>query len=95
MAVPGGVPIGISLDGVCLDIRGSRILSEVSWNVAQGEKWVILGLNGSGKTSPLRLLSGFGYPSRGSMQVLGKRYCRTDLHGGRRERRRGDFGFLQ
>ena len=79
MAVPGAERSAVFLDGVCLDIGGNRILSEISWNVARGEKWVILGLNGSGKTSLVRLLSGFGYPSRGTMQVLGEPFGRTDL----------------
>lgn len=69
----------LELDSVCLDIQGKRILDSISWNVAQGEKWIILGLNGSGKSSLLRLLSGFGYPSRGSMRVLGQSFGRTDL----------------
>ena len=72
MAIAGVDGNAVFLDGVCLDIGGKRILSEISWHVARGEKWVILGLNGSGKTSLLRLLSGFGYPSCGAIQVLGK-----------------------
>ena len=79
MAVEGGDRSALSLKGVCLDIRGKRILDTVSWEVQRGEKWVVLGLNGSGKTSLLRLLSGFGYPSRGSMSVLGAPFGRTDL----------------
>jgi iron complex transport system ATP-binding protein len=69
-----------SLFSVSLDIRGSPILCDISWNVGWGEKWVVLGLNGSGKTSLLRLLSGFGYPSRGAMNVLGGEFGRSDLH---------------
>ena len=76
---PGGRPLAASLASVCLDIRGTRILSEISWDVGRGEKWVVLGLNGSGKTSLLRLLSGFGYPSRGTMQVLGEHFGKADL----------------
>jgi iron complex transport system ATP-binding protein len=72
------------LQSVSLDIQGSRILSDISWEVARGEKWVVLGSNGSGKTSLLRLLSGFGYPSRGVMEVLGHRFGRADLRALRR-----------
>jgi iron complex transport system ATP-binding protein len=74
----------IALRRVCLDIGGSRILDEISWEVAQGEKWIVLGLNGSGKSSLLRLVSGFGYPSSGSMHVLGEPFGRTDLRDLRR-----------
>jgi iron complex transport system ATP-binding protein len=68
-----------SLSSVCLDIGGKRILSDISWKPGRGEKWILLGLNGSGKTSLLRLLSGFGYPSRGEMEVLGEHFGRADL----------------
>jgi iron complex transport system ATP-binding protein len=72
--------LAASLSSVCLDIRGASILSEITWDVARGEKWAVLGLNGSGKTSLLRLLSGFGYPSRGDMHVLGEHFGSVDLH---------------
>jgi iron complex transport system ATP-binding protein len=73
-----------SLLSVGLDIRGTPILRDISWSIGRGEKWVVLGRNGSGKTSLLRLLSGFGYPSRGSMQVLGGQFGHSDLHAMRR-----------
>ncbi len=70
----------VSLESVCLDIRGKRILHDIGWTVVSGEKWIVLGLNGSGKSSLLRLLSGFGYPSSGSIRVLGEEFGRADLH---------------
>jgi iron complex transport system ATP-binding protein len=77
--VPAGDGTAIHLDGMNLEINGKRILSDLSWHVARGEKWVILGLNGSGKTSLLRVLSGFGYPSHGAVSVLGGVFGHTDL----------------
>jgi iron complex transport system ATP-binding protein len=74
-----GAGSAVILEGVHLEIGGSRILSDISWEVARGEKWMILGLNGSGKTTLLRMLSGFGYPSRGALSVLGERFGATDL----------------
>lgn len=68
-----------------LDISGLRvergrtaILSGVDWRVRRGEHWVILGANGSGKTSLLKALTGFLSPSAGEFSVLGARYGASD-----------------
>ncbi len=54
------------------------ILDKISWQVARGEHWVILGANGSGKTSLLSALTGYLTPSAGRMQLLGKTYGAAD-----------------
>ena len=42
---------------------GTTILDGVSWRVERGEHWVILGANGSGKTSLLSALTAYLTPS--------------------------------
>ena len=42
----------------------TTILRDVTWRVRPGEHWVILGANGSGKTSLLKTLTGFLTPHR-------------------------------
>jgi iron complex transport system ATP-binding protein len=69
----------LELHSVCLEIQGKRILDSVTWEVAAGEKWVVLGPNGSGKSSLVRILAGFGYPSSGTLRVLGEPFGHTDL----------------
>jgi iron complex transport system ATP-binding protein len=54
------------------------ILDDVSWRVAKGQHWVILGANGSGKTSLLSALTGYLSPTAGEIEVLGQRYGATD-----------------
>jgi iron complex transport system ATP-binding protein len=54
------------------------ILDDVDWNVKRGERWAILGANGSGKTSLLAALTGYLSPSAGQIEVLGQRYGATD-----------------
>ncbi len=60
-------------------VRGRTvILRDVSWRVGAGENWVILGANGSGKTSLLKALTGFLSPTEGGFAVLGRRYGASD-----------------
>jgi len=59
--------------------RGTtRILNRLSWQVSRGEHWVILGANGSGKTSLLSALTGYFTPSAGTLDLLGQRYGESD-----------------
>jgi len=57
---------------------GTTILDRVTWTVRAGEHWVILGANGSGKTSLLSALSGYLTPTTGEVEVLGERYGSSD-----------------
>ncbi len=61
------------------------VLHDLDWTVRADERWVVLGPNGSGKTSILRLLSFVRGPSRGTVTVLGDTYGAVDV---RRARRR-------
>ncbi|GMA58383.1 iron complex transport system ATP-binding protein [Alicyclobacillus sacchari] len=61
-------------------VRGNRtILDRVNWRVRADEHWALLGLNGSGKTSLLQMISGYQWPTRGSVTVLGMRYGNVDV----------------
>jgi iron complex transport system ATP-binding protein len=57
---------------------GTVILNGVSWRVERGQHWVILGANGSGKTSLLSALTGYLTPTAGGISLLGKTYGRSD-----------------
>jgi iron complex transport system ATP-binding protein len=46
--------------------------------VQPGQHWVVLGPNGSGKTSLLKVLTGLMSPSAGQIRVGGRRYGATD-----------------
>jgi iron complex transport system ATP-binding protein len=74
MAVPT-----VSLRGVRL-VRDERvILDDINWSVQPGERWVVLGRNGSGKTTIVRIASLYLHPSEGTVEVLGERLGRTDV----------------
>jgi iron complex transport system ATP-binding protein len=57
---------------------GTIILDGVNWRVERGQHWVILGANGSGKTSLLSALTGYLTPTAGAISLLGKTYGRAD-----------------
>ena len=58
---------------------GAPILLGVDWRVEAQDRWVLIGANGSGKTSLLRLVSAQQRPSAGMVGVLGERLGRTDM----------------
>jgi iron complex transport system ATP-binding protein len=58
--------------------EGIRIIDDISWCVRKREHWVILGANGSGKTSLLSALTGYLTPTTGEVEVLGQRYGSSD-----------------
>ena len=54
-------------------VRGeSTLLSEVDWEVEEGQRWVVLGPNGAGKTTLLQLASARMHPTRGVVGILGE-----------------------
>jgi iron complex transport system ATP-binding protein len=61
-------------------IREERhILDDVNLDVQKGEHWVILGKNGSGKTTILEMMNGYEFPSKGKVEVLGNVYGQCDV----------------
>jgi iron complex transport system ATP-binding protein len=74
---PEAVPI-LRLDSVSVRGQGVDILRRVSWTIARGEQWALLGANGSGKTSLLNTLCAYLFPSEGTVDVLGHRFGRYD-----------------
>jgi len=57
----------LSIDDVSLAFGGLKVLSDVSFDVNEGEIFAIIGPNGAGKTSILNIISGFYTPKKGSV----------------------------
>src|SRR5205807_4642251 len=68
----------LCVDDLRVERNGTRILDGVSWRVERGQHWVILGANGSGKTSLLSALTGYLMPTAGEISVLGEGYGQSD-----------------
>lgn len=65
----------IDLQNVSYRRNGRMILEQIDWQVEAGEHWIILGLNGCGKTTLLELINGYIFPMYGgSATVLGYQF---------------------
>jgi iron complex transport system ATP-binding protein len=60
-------------------VAGRRILGPLTLEVRTGERWAVLGPNGSGKTTMLRLAGALRQPSAGRVAVLGAELGRVDV----------------
>jgi iron complex transport system ATP-binding protein len=68
----------LHITGLTVHRGKTRILDGLDWTVGRGEHWVILGANGSGKTSLLSALTGYFTPTDGTLDLLGERYGESD-----------------
>ncbi|MDO8107518.1 ABC transporter ATP-binding protein [Isoptericola sp. b441] len=69
----------LELTDVTLRRGRTTILDQVSWRIAEGERWVVLGRNGAGKTTLLQIAAGRMHPTTGTADVLGERLGRVDV----------------
>ncbi len=68
----------LEISGLRIQRSETVILDNISWRVERGQHWVILGANGSGKTSLLSALTGYLMPTAGELCVLNESYGRSD-----------------
>ncbi len=71
--------LSLEMNNVSWKRGGKYILRNIDWKVNRGEHWAVIGLNGSGKTSLLGIISGYIFPSEGEVTVLGKKFGSCDL----------------
>ncbi|HEU4628753.1 MAG TPA: ABC-F family ATP-binding cassette domain-containing protein [Gemmatimonadaceae bacterium] len=60
----------IAVSNVAVEYGSTLLFDNVTFTVAAGEKWGIVGRNGTGKTSLVRLLTGQQEPTRGVVAVM-------------------------
>jgi iron complex transport system ATP-binding protein len=72
-------PTAVELRQASVRIDGRTVLGPVDLRVARGERWVLLGPNGGGKTTLLALAGARRQPSSGRVEVLGAALGRADV----------------
>lgn len=71
----------ISLSNVSVSYGATTVLRDVTVSIAAGERWGIIGRNGSGKTSLLRIVKGVQQPSAGAVaRAPGLRFAELGQH---------------
>ncbi len=62
--------IRLSMEGIEYRRGDAHILKGISWRVAAGEHWAVVGANGSGKTSLMMIATGYEPSSLGEVFLL-------------------------
>ena len=62
----------LAFAGVTVRRGASTLLDDVTWEVEEGERWVVLGANGAGKTTLLQIAAARLHPTSGVAGVLGE-----------------------
>ncbi len=60
----------LSLSDVCFDYGGSRVLEDVSFNMVSGDFLAVIGPNGGGKSTLIKLIMGALRPRSGTLRVF-------------------------
>jgi cobalt/nickel transport system ATP-binding protein len=83
------------LRGVALEVAGRAVLRDLDLSVGSGERVVVLGVNGCGKTTLLKLLDGLLFATGGGLRYDGAPLGARALdEAGFRRRFRGEVGLL-
>ncbi|XVE83240.1 hypothetical protein DITRI_Ditri16bG0071900 [Diplodiscus trichospermus] len=62
-----GISSGVKLENISKSYKGVTVLKNVSWEVKKGEKVGLVGVNGAGKTTQMRIITGQEEPDSGNV----------------------------
>jgi branched-chain amino acid transport system ATP-binding protein len=62
----------LKVDGLCKSFGGLKAISDLEFELSEGEILGLIGPNGSGKTTTLNLLTGFVIPDKGTVMFHGE-----------------------
>lgn len=67
--IPSGDSV-LELASVSVTRGGKDLVQEISWQVREGERWIIMGPNGAGKSTLLQVAAARLHPSAGMVGIL-------------------------
>ncbi|KAF1028218.1 MAG: Lipopolysaccharide export system ATP-binding protein LptB [Burkholderia plantarii] len=68
----------LALDGISLSFKGVKAITDISFEVAEGEICALIGPNGAGKSSLLNVINGVYRPQAGRVRFDGAPVARPD-----------------
>ena len=69
----------MDLHDVAVVHEGCKLLGPLSWRIERDQHWVVIGPNGGGKSTLMRLASLAQHPSDGTVRVFGQQLGRVDI----------------
>ena len=78
VAAPAKAPV-VALDRISKSYENKIAVQDLSLQIDPGTMFGLLGPNGSGKTSTIRMMIGITMPDSGSVTMFGKPYARESL----------------
>lgn len=69
----------VRIDSAVVRRGSARLLDDLSLNVGEGERWVVMGPNGAGKTTLLLVCAARLFPTHGSVEILGEELGAVDI----------------
>eukprot|EP00250_Pteridium_aquilinum_P012312 c20648_g1_i2 orf=546-2696(+) len=67
MSGASSVSSGVKLEHISKSFKGATVLKDVSWDVKKGERVGLVGVNGAGKTTQLKIIVGEEEPDSGNL----------------------------
>ncbi|MBP9707822.1 MAG: ATP-binding cassette domain-containing protein [Oligoflexales bacterium] len=84
----------INANNVSLSLAGKVILKDINFKITKCELVTIIGQNGAGKSSILKIISGFLQPCAGSMNVMDHSFSKTPSSKQHLRRLRCQIGYV-
>ena len=71
----------LSLSDIAVEFGATKLFDRITFTVGKGDRWGIVGRNGSGKTSLFKIITGTLTPSRGAVaRMPGLKVSLLDQH---------------
>lgn len=72
-AKPDNAAPAIRIDNITADYGHGTVIKDISFDIRQGETFGLMGLNGVGKTTLIKIILGLMEASSGSVEIFGKK----------------------